>query len=387
MVQKVEHNVLIKRYLAPKDIHEVRKESSIGAFPSLLLALLASLAHGLNVYWFVFKEETPLTALFVHLLLVIITGIIARISLAVKFDNRFLILLFMTTMFTSVFGAVGTVFAIVLYLWHARFSMPFSEWFQLIFPSEAISEPESVYEELMTGRDGNDREYSVIPFMEVLHYGTETQKRDAISKMTLRFNPVFAPAFARALKDESNMIRVQAATAITKIENMFLEKLMKLSSIYDKNPNDPEVVQALAEHYDEYAFTGILDPERERNNRDKALKHYREYLRFGGNNTDIRMRIGRILLRSKQIKEAADWFEECINAGYEDDILYVWYMEVLFILQRYDRLRKLAPRMEAYAESRKKLQPQLGEAILLWGEEELLLQRTSSSTSSTGAPA
>ncbi len=359
-------NTSVDHYLTPPDVHDVKRERALGAIPSLIIALVAAIAHGLNLYWFIIADTAPVTAAFIHIILLIITGVLTRILTIRPFDNRFLMLLFITTFFTGVFGAVGTVFTIIMYLWHARFSIPFSEWFQFIFPSDIPSEPELVYEDIIIGRDESAKTYSVIPFLEVLDFGTPAQKREALSRMTANFHPAFARAFGKALHDNNNMIRVQAATAITKIENIFLEKLMKLSSLYEQYASDPAVIKALAEHYDDYAFTGILDPERERSNRKHALKYYREYLKLDTHNIDVRTHIGRLLLRDDKAIEAADWFQRCAQEGHSNEPMVIWYMEALYAAKRFDELRRVAPGALAYAESQRSSFPDLIESARLW---------------------
>ena len=100
-----------------------------------------------------------------------------------------------------------------------------------------------------------------------------------LSRMTERFDASFSPAFNKALNDRSNTIRVQAATAVAKIEKQFMNRLMRITEAAELYPNDIEIKLVMAEHYDDYAFTGILDNERERINRRRALKHYQEYLK------------------------------------------------------------------------------------------------------------
>jgi tetratricopeptide (TPR) repeat protein len=168
------------------------------------------------------------------------------------------------------------------------------------------------------------------------------------------------------LNDPSNSIRVQAATAVAKIENQFMERLMRISEAVDLYPNDAKVKLVQAEHYDNYAFTGILDAERERINRRRALKHYQEYLELQPNDVAVRVKVGRLMLREKRNAEAADWFAESIERGYSSDSMMVWYLEALYASGRFNELRanaeKLAPRLNNYDDMRSTLL----NAIRMW---------------------
>src|SRR5690606_10499429 len=100
-------------------------------------------------------------------------------------------------------------------------------------------------------------------------------------------------------------------------------------------PRDAVVLLALAEHYDQYAYTGLLDAEREHVNRDMALEYYNRYLEFNSQDVNVRARIGRIYMRNKQYDEAAAWFRKCIDVGYKSESIQQWYMEALFASNRY----------------------------------------------------
>ena len=185
-------------------------------------------------------------------------------------------------------------------------------------------------EDLEIGRDENPFQYSVIPFMDVMEIGNVGQKRDALSRIASSFSPRFAPSLKKALQDESSAIRVQAATAITKIENRFHDKLLKIVQLHREHPKNPVIKKALAEHYDNYAFTGLLDSEREHLNREKARELYLEYLQLRPEDVDVRLKIGRLLIRNDYLDQAVDWFKHSLDDGYTTDSMKVWYMECLY---------------------------------------------------------
>ena len=284
-------------------------------------------------------------------------------------DARFMLLLGSTTAALGAFGAFGTLLSILLHLWFMQVSQTFAEWFATIFPRRKLSRPEKMFDDLTYGRDQNPMSYSVVPFMDVMEIGSEAQKRKALGRMSEYFEPQFAPAFKKALVDSSNTIRVQAATAVTRIENQFLEELMKITELTRRYPKDANIRLALAEHYDDYAFTGILDMEREMVNRTRALEHYREYLEMKPGDINVRIRAGRLMLRLDRAVEAADWFARCLMDGYSSDSLIIWYLESLFLAGRFEELRKNArlhrTRLRALYEDL----PQLAESVELWAGE------------------
>ncbi len=357
---------IIDAYLRDPDVHDVRRAGVIGAGISLIVSALALVAHGFNT-WLLFWTHTPVVIpVLIHLLLVAIVLFFALSLKKLGRDSRFMLLLGITTAVLGVFGAGGTLLTTLLHFWHLRIAQSFAEWFATIFPRFDRTRPEDIYDNIMFGRDDTATEYSVIPFQDVMVIGSESQKREAISRMTSRFHPSFAPAFHRALSDSSNSIRVQAATAVARIENQFLERLMRIADVARRYPRDPNVKLALAEHYDNYAFTGILDDERERLNRRRALEHFREYLDMKPNDIGARIRVGRLLLRDGAFAESADWFQSCINDGYSSDSLQIWFIEALYACGRFDELRVRAraflSRLDPYRETR----PELADSVKLW---------------------
>src|SRR6185436_344770 len=127
--------------------------------------------------------------------------------------------------------------------------------------------------------DGLDTS-SVAPFSDILFFGTLAQKQELISLMSRSFQPAFAPVLRAALDDANNAIRVQAASAITLIEDDFMRRSLSLASSVREKPGDPELLLKQARLHDDYARSGILDRDRERDSRKKALETYREYLRI-----------------------------------------------------------------------------------------------------------
>lgn len=357
---------VVDAYLAAPDIHDVRREKAAFAlFPAVMSAIMLVL-HGLNVYYLFSNGGNVALFLVVHVIFSAITALLAWARMKAGYDCRFLTMLTLTSAVVGPFGAAGTLFATVLYLWYRVRGMSFAEWFQTIFPYTTPTLPEAVNEDIVTGRDESSKLYSVIPFLDVIAVGSEAQKAQALSKMMLQFHPSFAPAFRMALNDRSNMIRVQAATATTKIENAFLDRLMKITSVRKKHPQDADVLLALAEHYDNYAYTGILDPEREQTNRTKALECYMEYLKIRPSDSYVRTLVGRLLLRDGRDEEAAVWFKESLQLGYQTDTMVLWYLESLYRCGRFKELREQSRSGIVSNALRQQLNLSLSEALALW---------------------
>ncbi len=363
----------LDQYLKAPDIHEEKRAGHIGAGLALVASFIATVLHAINTYLMFWEPGFP--AIVCVLLHVVISGIILLMATALHKmgrDARFMLQLGIVCMALGIYGAGGTFFSILMHFWHTRISHTFAEWFATIFPVQIRTKPEVVYEDIIYGRDQNPKNYSVIPFLDVMSIGSETQKRRAISRMTEYFEPQFAPAYHKALHDPSNAIRVQAATAVSKIENQFLEESLMIAGLIKKHPKDAVLRLAYAEHYDDYAFTGILDEEREQSNRQKALENYRLYLDAKPGDLHARVKLGRLLLRMGQYSEAADWFRQCIDGGYQSDALIIWYVEALYNSGKFSELRKQARLFQVTAQQYQETNPELVESIRFWADNAVV---------------
>lgn len=333
-------NAIVDSYLAPPDVHEAEKIHGFG-----LLAFLVSIVTLLVESWVVYAAVQGHIGIGTGILFhIVISGILILLFVvfsALAANRLYFGLLALATIGLGPFGAAGCALAMIMWLWYSRFATAFSDWFETIFPSPDITLPESVDEDLRTGRDEAAKVYGVEPFMDVLRYGTDDQKRRALSKITSFFTPGFAPALHLALRDDSNMIRVQAATAISIIENRIQKRLFKLTNLYRLRRNEPMIALVLANYHDDYSFTGILDESRERENRVQAKRLYEEYLKATPEDTAIRTRYGRLLLRMEDYHGAIAQFEQAARDDLNPTRL-AWLAEAYYRSGRYDRLRLLA---------------------------------------------
>ncbi|MFO0390132.1 MAG: tetratricopeptide repeat protein [Alphaproteobacteria bacterium] len=355
----------IEAYFEGTDIHDERRVGSCGV-AAIFASALFMVLHGYNAWLFFFAGSIGFTkALIFHFTLALAAGLLAKAFSAIDREGRFFLLLFVSTLAMGVFGAAGTLLSALLHIWYMRYAQPFTVWFNSIFPSPVTNESQQIYDDIQVGRDESSKPYSVVPFLDVIWYGNEAQKRMALSKMTSRFHPTFAPAFKKALGDSSNSIRIQAATAISKIENQFMHRMMKLNQLHNEQPKNPVITLALAEHFDDYAFTGILDDDRERENRAQALKHYQEYLNLRPTDTETHVKIGRLLMRSNDPLRAIDWLRQSIERGHKSQALMGWYAEALFACGRFSELRQLAHEGRWKVDS-DKMSPVLAETMAFW---------------------
>lgn len=332
----------VEDVLSPEDVHDAGRVSVATATNGLfvVLSLVLIVIHAFILYLFIGSPMWPIIPLSLHLGVSLVVALIAYAQYRKGMDVQHLALLAIVSATTGIFGAVGAFLGFLFTVVFRRRSYHFNEWYETIFPTDLSSEPQNIYDSITEGLDENPSNYSVMPFLDVMRLGSENQKRHALAKMTSRFNPRFAPAFKAALNDHNNAIRVQAATAIAKIEREFTTMLERIELARAAHPNDAKIVLALAKFYDDYAFTGVLDQELERVNRERAISAYRSYLQYDTNAAEVWMSVGRLLYRNHQWKEAADWFRSALDRGIKTPRLILWYFDCLFHLHQHHELRR-----------------------------------------------
>jgi tetratricopeptide (TPR) repeat protein len=318
----------------------LERPSSVGVWLSCLVALVVLLAEGALVYAAYHGQFPVALAWFVHAAIVLGCGVLLVIARLLQVNLTYPVLLWTSVAFLGPIGAFGVVLASVLFVFHRMAALPLTDWVKMLFPLEERTVPKDIYDDLIAAGQPADTSFGLVSYRDIVELGSEGQKREAIAKISRYFQPAFAPALLKATHDESNAIRVQAATAISKIEHHFTEHSVKLEELLQHYPSSPELLKYVAQHYDNYAFTGILDEDREDENREKAIEYYTRYLKLRRQDVDARRSIGRLLLRKGDYAEASDWFARCLEEGIDSPELHSWYMESLYRAGRFGQLRR-----------------------------------------------
>lgn len=361
---------LVDDVLAAEDVHDANTVSDATAANGLfiIIAIIMSVLHAFNLFLLLRTGIWPIVPILIHILISIVAIVITYGQYKKGMDVQHMALMTVVSTTTGIFGTLGALLGFFITVIFRSRSQQFIEWYGSIFPTDQQFEPEVITDQIIEGIDENPSRYSVMPFSDVMRLGSENQKRNALAKMTSRFSPRFAPAFKIALSDPSNAIRVQAATAIAKIERDFGRKLVRIEEARAKEPKNVHLTMALARFYDDYAFTGILDPELELLNRDRAISSYKTYLQQDPNSADAWLSIGRLMFRSKQWEEAADWFRHALDRGWHSETMVMWYFECLFRLGRYRDLRRALLEYGRGIVHKEEMPVDVRNAITMWME-------------------
>ncbi len=277
----------------------------------------------------------------VHLTLLIFPTVLFLWTWRGGRDLRLPLILLTSVAVMGPVGAAGTVLCLLAGLLFSLSATPFEEWYRALFPAEESRFSRDVFEQILATGTSTHAGNLPTPFVDVLTYGTVEQKQTVITLISKHFKPSFAPTLLRALQDRSNAIRVQAATAMARIEHGFSARTLELEEQRTENPEEESLILAEACHFDDYAATGLLDRTREIENREKAREGYEEYLSRHAGDERVRVALGRILVRQRRYEEAAVWFERSLDKDGSPNA-FAWLMECLYHLGRHDELRKLA---------------------------------------------
>lgn len=241
------------------------------------------------------------------------------------------------------FGSLISFITLIAYQYYRKRSGSFIEWFATLFPEDKVNESNALYERIIFGLDNHNSKVHIEPFQDILSYGTLKQKQMALMKITRYFRPQFAPILRQALEDKEAAIRVQAATIMAKIERDFTKKYMLLEREVQEDSANVNTMMLFAELCDEYAHSGLLDEDSEKKSRTKAIEIYEQCGLLEPENDQVKLRLGRLYLRCRELEKAVRFLKECIDRqGLKSPSLVLWYMEALFYMRAFRKMRSLA---------------------------------------------
>lgn len=359
------NHALTDRLIDADEVHRRFRASPKGRFTLFILATIILIAEMFAVA--LLLEDAPIGAFVIHIFCCLAAYLYTFMVVKLKVGARFGIIFSIFLTVLGPFAAGGIMLMLVTFKLSKSRALTFTQWYYSIFPEQKKSQSQEIAEALQYGRDKSWMNYSIIPFVDVVKRGTEAQKREAILKMSQHFHPDFGSVIKMALReDASNVVRVQAATAITKIKNNFFSQLLKLEKIRQKYPDRHEALLAIASVYDDLAFSTILEPEQESEARALAQKFYEDFMAHRPNDKRIHYLIGRLLMRQGKYEEAVRWLENAITTETLKLDIWVLYAECLYRLNRYSDLRRQARNNCDLVLQSRKYPDAICESVLFW---------------------
>jgi polysaccharide biosynthesis protein PelE len=250
-------------------------------------------------------------------------------------DASIAVLLAIATTGAGPFGAVG-MFAAMMADTRYRPKASIDE--------EAVGETageisKRLHDSIVAGRELSGRSSGLASFRDILALGSFQDKQAALAIITRRFTPPLAPALRLALRDPDAAVRVQAATAAARIEDLFRAGLTRHVARVTERPDDPDCRLTLALHLLGHTETGLCPPERAAADLEQALSHLRQAVALAPLRRDIRLAIAKVQLRRRDPQEAARHLESLMEPLSADEILT--YGEALYQISGWPKLRQL----------------------------------------------
>jgi hypothetical protein len=340
-----------------------------GVLPDFIVCLCTLTIEGSITLLAMLGRLGVLHALSAHLALVCLLSAWLISRLHRDEGIRIATLLLLSTATMGALGPLGTLLVLGLSKLNQRSTVPFERWYMSLFPEIKHEPARDLYHRLVYGR-GADAASSVAAFSDVMSLGTVAQKQAALTLIADHFRPSYAPALRRALNDRESAVRVQAATAVARIENGFLERSMQLEAWAARPNAGVEARLALARHLDEQANTGLLDIRRARETRERALALFRAAVDERADDLELAKTCGRLMLRLDRSAAAAEFLAGIVERFAFAPAVFVWYLEALYRLGRLEEVRALCRDHGFVMRDAPEISDEMRMAIAMWVDPE-----------------
>ena len=241
-------------------------------------------------------------------------------------------------------GTAGSVLLVTVSFFTRSDKWRFRDWYIALFPAGHATSAEELYGQIISGSRAIGPEHSVTVYTDLMQEAETEEKLAIVTLVSRYFRPDFANVIVMAMNDQDPTVRVLAASAKARIENRFLTNVLKIQETIRQNPDNFDGKMALATLYDDYAFTGLLDREREIENRKMALETYEQCRKDRPDDAIPPYRIGRILNQQRDYQGAARLFEVALNLSTDKQAIASWLIEANYNAKNYDRVRDLIAR-------------------------------------------
>jgi polysaccharide biosynthesis protein PelE len=305
---------------------------------AILLGVLLFIIEAVILYLYVEKIIPLLIFILLHLLCLALAVLLVVHSYKKGEDLRFCLLLCLALFAAGPFGVIGFLLFAALYPLLSRYAPPFNKWLTDLFPETPIPLT-NVFDRIKAGWDDYKEFHEITPFHDFFRYGTHLQKQAVLDAIIHDFHPLYAPMLKEALDDPSNTVRIQAGAIMKKIDMDFETKLKQLVFEKENRLVSDKFDLKIAQLFDAYAHTGLLEPKRETEIQTNAINYYSEYLKKYPTDKDASLALGRLLFRMNKYQECIAWYEEykkiekVIPASAS-----CWLLEALYKLHHYERL-------------------------------------------------
>lgn len=294
-----------------------------------------------------------------HVIVLVLAG--TWIAQPRRRHTRYGMLLWLSLAAFGPIGGLGVLWAMAVERVHRPSAVSIDTWHATLFPPGNPRGLDTSWH-LTHAHSRPAHQADIASFQDLLTFGSVEERQATIAIIAQQFDPAFAPALRSAPADEHNVIRVQAATAIARLERQYFERGLTLMAALDMAPDDPDAVLALASHHDDQAFAGIFDAARATDSRTQAAELYERYLRLRPHDAEVLFKLARLFLRAGRAEDAEPRFRHLVDIGHPT--ARVWLMESLFAQRRFGEVRLAA--MSWSESAALEWMPEAHAAVVFW---------------------
>lgn len=346
---------------------------------TLFFTLITAIGEWVIVIAYLEQLLSLVECVFVHFGVVFVLIVWMVLLKTINEDFRLVALILLMTTATGPFGSFISILMLIFYFLFSKSDISFLQWLTAMFPEENIEKSVELYQRLSAGWDDFSDKQRIMTFLDAISLGTIQQKREALSKISRYYRREFAPALMNALHDSNNAIRVQAATVISKFEQEYTSRYMLLSKQHQADPENMSILLKLAQQADAYAYSGILDWEREESFQQIAASKYKAYLDKEAGDIQTQFALGRLYIHLRKPDQALEKLKQFIEPDQKLPLnLVMWLVENLYQLQKYDEIRQLVKQYEKEATSNTNYPLIIKNTLQFWGrgipEDKLVIR-------------
>lgn len=196
-----------------------------------------------------------------HFLIIILLAIYNYLLFYKAKDIRLSILLLLSVSFLGPLGGILTS-CTSLFCFRKIFNKEtIDDWINTLFPEESMPQSDKLYRNILYGKEVLGKTTAVEPFSDIMDYGNTRQKQKVLGTIAKNFRSALAPVLVKALDDEENVIRVQAAAILTNIEDNINKGLESIENLIKKEKEIPSIylLEKLKNFYFDLLNTGLLE--------------------------------------------------------------------------------------------------------------------------------
>lgn len=332
----------------------------------LILSIFIAVAQIFSVVAF-WRQSISIPVFF--LIHIFSAAVVATVALAyywLRWDLRFPLMTLVVILVLGPFGSLLIVIALILFIIQTGHGIEFGTWLDSLFPNFPARVELDVYERIISDWDDFSDKINLIPYTDIMSFGSLDAKMAALVKMATNFKPQFAPILMQGLQDPNISVRVQAAAIISRFETNYSNNYARLQKSLDKRPNSSYILLEFATLCDHSSHLGIFDKERSSHMQARAIELYEAYRKIAGKDCKVNFSLGWLYICHGNPRKGRALIENCLDAGIAPDHVIRQFLTSLLLTKEYADLRRYCAHFYDKVDKEKAAENGLLQELELW---------------------